>query len=418
MVAQRDRAGEVMEDRTMDRAIAAVIALACTACGASTTEPGGEPGPGMDDMQSARAGSAAVAPSTPEMPGSSPADMQPMTGSPTMPADEQPEASTPANPGAPVLALDECELDTAWEGDQYCILPPPTERGFQLHVGPSDYDNVDAYLVQPGQEINENVAATSGNTSDVYYYWRQYRMRPGSHHMILLRSGRMGSGGGARMGGTQIPAKDSPSGGVIAPENAGVGMPLAALTPLSFSLHYFNFSDAPLLKELWVNVWYRDPAEVTEPAAEVFSGLPINIAPNRHVVLSGSCPVTGSGRLLTLYGHRHANNLRFSAFVERAGMRELVFEDFDWEEPTVLEYSSVITNQPPNAEARVAGGHSGMLEVSAGDSVYFECEIVNMTGTTFRGENEAIDDEMCILVGDSVGAMVAPRCTSQMVDVN
>jgi hypothetical protein len=227
-----------------------------------------------------------------------------------------------------------------------------------------------------------------------------------------------GIGGGGRMGGTQNPAKDSPTGGVIAPENTGVGMPLAARTPLSFSLHYFNFTDAPLLKELWVNVWYRDPADVTEPAAEVFSFLPIDIAPNSHVILSGTCPVNGTGRLLTLYGHRHANNLRFSAWVERAGMRELVFEDYDWEEPTVLEYSSVITNQPPDQETRVAGGHSGMLEVSAGDNLYFECEIVNMTGTTFRGQNEAIDDEMCILVGDAVGATVTPRCTSQLVDVN
>jgi hypothetical protein len=344
----------------------------------------------------------------------------PMGGAPsTPPAGMDPPATDePATPQEPTLALDECDLDTKWPGDEYCILAPDADKGFQLHIGPSNYDNPEPqYLVNAGDEINEILPATSGNQEDVYYYWRQYRMRPGSHHMILSKGGGGFGGGGGRMGGSQTPAKDSPTGGVIAEENAGVGMPLAARSPLSFSLHYFNFSDEPIIKDVWVNVWYRDEAEVTEPASEVFSMLPINIAPGRHVVLSGDCAINGTGRLLTLYGHRHANNLRFSAWRERGGMRELVFEDYDWHEPTVLEYSSIITNDPPNPAMKVAGGYSGVLDVKAGDNIHFECEIVNMTNNTFRGANEAIDDEMCILVGDSVGATVSPLCASQTVDV-
>jgi hypothetical protein len=358
-------------------------------------------------------------------PGSDPGTATPPGGEPSTndpispPAGNDPTTPAPAEPptGVPTLALDECGLDTAWTGDQYCINAPPAEQGFQLRVGPTDYDNPGPqYLVNPGDELNETIPATSGNATDVYYYFRQYRMRPGSHHMILSRGG--GLTGGGRMGGSQTPAKDSPTGGVIAPENQGVGMPLSARTALSFSLHYYNFSDAPIIKDVWVNVWYRDPALVTEPAAEVFSLLPINISPGRHVVLSGTCGVTGTGRVLTLYGHRHANNLRFSAWRVRGAERELVFEDYHWEEPTVLEYSSVITNAMPDPVGKVPGGHSGILDVMAGDNLYFECEIVNMTGSTFRGANEAIDDEMCILVGDSAGATISPRCQSNMVDVN
>jgi hypothetical protein len=404
----------------MRRANTAVIALGLIgACSASTTKPNdsiGQPiGAPMEAPAPVGAAGAGASDPAPPPPSSMNEPPAPPSAPPTSPP-ESPPTPEPTTPDGPTLALNECDLDTQWEGDEYCILPPPSEQGFQLHIGPTDYENPEPqYLVRPGEEINESIAATSGNTEDVYYYWRQYRMRPGSHHMILSRSGGIG---GSRIGGSQRTAKDSPTGGQIAPENAGVGMRMAARTPLSFSLHYYNFSDAPIIKDLWVNVWYRDEADVTEPASEVFSMLPINIAPGRHVVLSGNCGVSGEGRLLTLYGHRHANNLRFSAWRERAGMRELVFEDYDWEEPAVLEYSSIISNEPPNPSAKTAGGHSGVLDIRAGDNLYFECEIVNMTTNTFRGANEAIDDEMCILVGDGVGATVSPFCASQTVDVN
>jgi hypothetical protein len=42
------------------------------------------------------------------------------------------------------IALDECGLDTGYAGDENCILPPPPDKGFQLHVGPDDYDDPDA----------------------------------------------------------------------------------------------------------------------------------------------------------------------------------------------------------------------------------------------------------------------------------
>ena len=57
------------------------------------------------------------------------------------------------------------------------------------------------------------------------------------------------------------------------------------------------------------------------------------------------------------------------------------------------------------------GTVSGMLEVKTGDTLDFECEIINKTDKNFTGANEAADDEMCILVGDAVGASLQPFCT-------
>ena len=81
-----------------------------------------------------------------------------------------------------------CNLDTGYDGDELCILPPDPSEGFQLHVGPEDYDDpdqVDAFLLESGQETVECWYEKTANTEDIYNHQRRYRMRPGSHHLLL-----------------------------------------------------------------------------------------------------------------------------------------------------------------------------------------------------------------------------------------
>jgi hypothetical protein len=127
-------------------------------------------------------------------------------------------------------------------------------------------------------------------------------------------------------------------------------------------------------------------------------------------LLQGTCPIAQSGRVLTLYGHRHANNLRFAAWRVRGSTEDLVLDDYNWEDPAVFEYSSVVTNTPPDPAMKTPGGWSGILDLMPGDKMRFECEIINQTTKTFVGLNEAKDDEMCILVGDSVETSVPSAC--------
>jgi hypothetical protein len=302
--------------------------------------------------------------------------------------------------------MNECDLHTKWAGDEYCIKPPPADKGFQMHIGPSNYDNPEAkYIMQPNTEVTESWPATSGNATDVYYYWRQYRMRPGSHHLIVMAGGR-------RLGGSSNGAKDNPEAGIIAPENKGVGMPLAAHSAMTNSLHYFNFTDKPILKEVWVNFWYRDKSEVTEPTIEMFSILNMGIAPGTHVLKHGACNITQPGRLMTTYGHVHAHNKRFSVWRTRGGDKMLVHEAYDWGHPNVSEFSSKVMNPALDPMNHVDGGFSGVVDLKPGDVLEFECDIVNNTTTTFLGANEAENDEMCIMVGDTVGTSVPGICTS------
>ena len=69
-------------------------------------------------------------------------------------------------------------------------------------------------------------------------------------------------------------------------------------------------------------------------------------------------------------------------------------------------------NPTPNSMAKGMGGATGILNVKQGDTLDFECEIINNTNKNFLGANEAQDDEMCILTGDSVGATIAPTCSA------
>jgi hypothetical protein len=304
-----------------------------------------------------------------------------------------------------MLAMDECGLDTQYPGDEYCIKAPPADKGFQLHIGPSNYDNPEAqYVLQPGEENVTNMMATSGNDKAVEYYYRQYRMRPGSHHVILTADGK-------RIGGTQNLARDNPDLGIIPPENEGVGLPLPAHAKITANMHFYNFTDKPMIRELWVNYWYKEPGTVKESAKSIFSMTGVTAAvAHSHVVVGASCPVTGTGRVLSLSGHRHLNNVRFSAWLNSGGEKKLVFEDYDAEHPASIEFNSLTTNPVANPAAKAMGGASGILNVKQGDTFDFECEIINNTDKNFRGQNEAADDEMCILTGDLVGASVAAGC--------
>jgi hypothetical protein len=271
-------------------------------------------------------------------------------------------------------------------------------------------------VLEPGEETNMYFDAVSGNDEPVYFYYRQYRMRSGSHHMIISESsGGLGGGlgefgGGRRLGGSQNHAKDNPDMGIVAPENEGVGVPLDPKVPLTVNLHYINTTDAPVLQETWINFWYKDEAEVTDEAHEMFllGSVSFAVQPGENTTLGPyGCDVSGSGRILSMYGHRHANADRFSAWRIRNGQRELIYESLDWLEPLVLEYNSVVQNATPLREMGIEGGHSGVLDLQPGDRLEWECHVVNQSDGVLRFTNETFDGEMCILIGDTVGTTVS-----------
>jgi hypothetical protein len=319
-------------------------------------------------------------------------------------------------PGEEPMAMDECDLDTGWDGDEYCILPPPADEGFQLHIGPTDYENPEPqYVLEPGGEATDSFSAISGNEMDIHFLYRQFRIRPGTHHMIITAGGSAGSGidsgfGGRRIG-TANHSADNPIGGVIAPENIGVGIPLAPRTTLNVSVHSINVTDQPIIRELWTNFWYRDSSQVTETATQLFAvGDPSFVVnPGQDTILGPyTCDINAEGRMLWFYGHRHANNKRFSAWRVRDGQRDLFYEGLDWEETLLLEYTSLIENPLPDRDAGIEGGWSGILDLMPGDQLEWECHVVNNNDTPLRFTNNTYTGEMCIMDAELVGT----NCTS------
>ena len=309
--------------------------------------------------------------------------------------------------GTHKLALDECGLHTGYAGDDQCILPPPPEKGFQLHYGPDDYDNPDpAYVLMPSEERTTDIPVVSGNDSDVYFFYRQYRLRPTAHHLILTAGNGSSVIAGRRVG-TANTSQDYPSGGVIAPEDQSVGLPLAAHTTVNGNFHTINLTDQPQLREAWINFWYRDAGEVTQPAAEWFEtgDVLFTVPPHASQTLGPyTCNVDNDGRLLWLYGHRHSNNTRFTATRIRGDQRDVVYDADNWEEPLLLEYSSQVNNPAPDIPNKIEGGWSGILDLAKGDKLEWSCDVVNTHDTALRFTEQTLLGEMCIVDAEAVGA--------------
>jgi hypothetical protein len=312
-----------------------------------------------------------------------------------------------AGPQKPVLAMNECDLHSGYPGDENCILPPPPDKGFQVHIGPTDYTNPEAaYVLQAGEEKTDDFPAVSGNDQDVFFYYRQYRLRPTAHHIILTVANGSDVIAGRRIGTANM-SEDFPAGGIIAPEDKGVGSPLAAHSAINASFHAINTTGEPGLREAWINFWYRDPADVTEPATEWFkTGDPtFSIPPHTTTTLGPyTCDVQGDGRMLWLYGHRHANNTRFTVTRVRGTQRDVMYDANKWEEPLLLEYSSLVTNPAPDIANGIEGGFSGILDLTSGDKVEWSCDVNNTHDTALRFTNQTLLGEMCIIDAEAVGS--------------
>lgn len=317
------------------------------------------------------------------------------------------------------------DYKTQWRGDEFCILPPPPELGLQMHVGPSDYDDeaeVKPFLLEPGAEVNTNYYMKAPIDEPKHYYRTSWRMRDGSHHLIVntlpferpdgWESSTNGSaelGLGTGFGGSQRTDTDRPQGTLEVPaENQGIGGEITARQQFRFNLHHMNRFEQTILREVWMNVWYMRPEEVTKPMQGMtILGNPadVRIPDGQHRLLHYKSTVTGNPRVITLLGHRHANTDRFGIWIEKkSGQRISAYESFEYADMPVYQYDSVSQNPAPDIEKRQDGGHTGVLLLDEGDELHFVCDINNQSGVTLRFVNELFTGEMCIVFGSMTGA--------------
>jgi hypothetical protein len=346
--------------------------------------------------------------------------------------------------------------DTGFPGDEYCILPPPPDKGLQVGFYP--HGDVEAYwakmwagdfsayqnpppdfVLEPGGEITENYRGHSSNPEQHNYYRTYFRMRTGSHHNIITMHtsdqpdgwlpgaelpGLLDPGAGTLLGvlgGQQRPDDSTPVTFEKPPEDAGLYLVWPAKPSLIFNLHHFNSSDQAVLREGWSNIWWEEDAQIRvswymglEPGQVVF----LDLTPEGTADLHYYWPISGPYRLLRVFGHRHAWTTNFSSWIKRAGgAEELIYQSYDWYDMPTYRYDSAVQNPPLDPVARVDGATSGVIELEAGDELHFNCHIEytaersQIVGApvmpqqqgNLRFANEAYRGEMCIQFGNVTG---------------
>jgi hypothetical protein len=317
---------------------------------------------------------------------------------------------------------DPCGIASGWPGDEYCLLPPAEGEGFQIHIGPDDYTNeteVAKYVIQAGEEFNNSVLGHIPLEQDVWFDRITVHMRPGSHHWISsVVSGKPEEGVYAdtscegamqvgSIGGGQNLIYDNPPGGVPAPENEGLGRPLAGNSSLCMNLHAYNYSEEPQLRELWINIYTVDEAAVTQRASGigVVGGLGMSIAPGVKETLTYTEIFPEAGRIIQLFGHRHVWTPRFAVWLND----DLIYDSWDWRESVTFNYDSLTTNPAPDPDKKLDGAASGVIDVAAGDELTFSCFIENESDVTLRFRNELYEGEMCNLWGSAIGTGISAQ---------
>jgi hypothetical protein len=314
-------------------------------------------------------------------------------------------------------------LNSGYPDDRACMPAPAADQGLQIHVGPKSYtDQADVaqFVFQPGEESSECWTFHTPNDKEVYYQTFTLSGRAGTHHIInTMYSTPMTDGGftvcadpGTGTNGNIIDnlpgaSKAYMPRGIVAPENKNVGRKIPPNAASQADMHYFNFTDKPILREFWMNVYFAKKEDITQEAAQIrgmggigWTALPI--APGTDMVYKYECPISGNGRILSLLGHYHAHGKKFTASIRRgSGMTEKVFEMYDYQDPATFEYDSVQKN--PAFSGTVAGATSGILEVKAGDVLMWDCHIINDSDTPLTYTNEVKTGEMCNLWGSSLG---------------
>jgi len=352
-------------------------------------------------------------------------------------ADASAPASTcdPNDPKVPCIkdVAEPCDnYSSGYPGDELCMKPP--KNGFQLHVGPDDYtnpDNVTPWILPPGgfpgqgPDTNFCYYMKTPNEEDIYSAGYIAHMRPGSHHYIMFavngdvpdstapdscaqRNAQI-AGGANFISGATREVQDATMFG-DAPEDDGLGMPLAAKQQLNMNLHFVNIGDQPVVEELWVNLLEKpaDEVSVVVKAIEWLGGLAMSIPPHQNQTLQS--PANGcsspkdidSVRLLGVTAHMHANTVRVSMYHQApdATDRELIFDDFSWSEPTVWRFNSAITNPLPDRSASKSGApFSGIFTVTPQDKFSWECQVENKTDSTLTFSDKAYTGEMCNIFG-------------------
>ena len=301
----------------------------------------------------------------------------------------------------PILLTD----TTIYTSPEFEILEVP-ENGLQLHMGP--------FEVPPGGDMELLSYENPEFTEDVYINRVKVSMRPGSHHFILytftndiplylipdegeIRSLYDANGESIYenllamqyhkfVTGTQWPSMD-----FHFPE--GVALRFPHEYGFDMNSHYLNYTDSPIIGEIYTNLYFSEPDEV-EHVAEILmlNNQSLNIPPNQISTVERtynfnqirSMHDLGNNvdeiKIFQLFTHAHEHMIRFDIeVINTNNASELVYTALDWEHPPILQL-----NEP--------------LVITQGMGIKLICTFDNWTND-YLNFGLLSTDEMMILFG-------------------
>jgi hypothetical protein len=351
---------------------------------------------------------------------------------------------------------------TNYPGDQFCILPPPPDKGVQYGVHPqgkqwfeqvskgdlSGYDNLSTeWTLEDGEEEQTNYETGVTSPQPMNYYRNYARMRPGSHHMIVSAddgtapqevwgpASTAGLFSGTSLPGAQRPDENAPKSLAKPTEDAGLYSKLPVNPGVTFNMHHFDALGMTILKEAWTNLWWEDDAQI-----EAHGILGLNLGQTRSLAVPAgttqdlhySWDITQPIRLVTAFGHRHVWTSDFSSWVEKPdGSLDILYQSFNWLDEPTYRYDSMTQNPVPSPDAGSDGASTGIRMLMPGEKLHFNCHIEFTDARasaqkapppaqigTLHFSNEAFTAEMCILFGSTAAvALPTPNVeTSQLPD--
>lgn len=268
--------------------------------------------------------------------------------------------------------------------------PAPTE-GFQLAIN--------TFTVSPKTEREVFVNRISPNTSTVFVNKITMQGRPNSHHFVLygFRSNAMlppintlrdlynpdatiNITTFAQMqnhiflgGGTDVNTTYT--------FPAGVALKVPPATALDLNAHYFNKQNTSLKGENYINMYTVSQADVVKEAQSInFANYNFSIPANSRKTITSDYTFTKEVTVITLTSHFHKLGEKFQIKI-LGGTRngELVYENTDWEHPSVINLAKPI-------------------QLKAGEGL---TSVVTYNNTTSKTVNFGLtsEDEMNIIFG-------------------
>jgi len=264
------------------------------------------------------------------------------------------------------------------------LVPP--ENGVQIHLQP--------FWLQPGNEKERCWFIQTDNNMPATVKKMEIVARPGMHHSILTKSDERFDQHKEDCFGFPLSLINDLTGGFPSPMFGtstqvyeetvefpeGVGAQIQGGQQFVLNYHYLNSTSEPIPAEIWVNLTFAEPGEVTEFAETYFYGnvYGIDMGPQEKQSITTECAMPSDINVVSMTPHLHERGSHFSAWRE-GETEEFLYEEEGWFDPQTQVFTPVVN-------------------FGAADKLRITCEWENDTDESVRF-GETSDDEMCFAFG-------------------